>query len=87
MTFKQIKMETDNAIKRVLKNEYMQIISICVALWFFVTNVVIPISTIQSQLATIQLTLSEIKQNSSSLDTRITQNSNAIIVLQQKIGI
>lgn len=85
MTTITIKMEQENAIKKVLKNEYAQIISIVAVIWFFVTNVIIPINNIQTTQLTIQVTLSEIKTTIADFNARITANSNAILVLQSKI--
>jgi hypothetical protein len=77
---------TDSTIRKILNNEIAQIISICVALWFFVVNVILPIAEIRSQLSNIQVTLSDMKATNSGFDTRITSNSNNILVLQQEFN-
>lgn len=75
-----------SVIKKVLNNEYAQVMGIIGCCWFFVMNVILPIANIDSQLASIQITLADTKITNISLDARITQNSNDIIKLQQQIG-
>lgn len=79
-------MKEENIVRKVLNNEFTQITGIVIAVWFFVTNVILPITNIQSSLASIQLTLADIKTINSNFDARITQNSNDIIRLQGQFG-
>lgn len=78
-------MKEENIVRKVLNNEFAQMAGIVIALWFFVTNVILPITNIQSSLASIQLTLADIKTINSNFDTRITQNANDIIRLQGQL--
>jgi len=77
---------TDSTIRKILSNELTQIAGICMALWFFVVNVILPINNIESQLASIQLTLTDIKTTNANMDARITANSNDILVLKQQLN-
>lgn len=77
---------TDSTVRKILDNEFAQIGGICVAIWFFVVNVILPISNIEAQLSNIQVTLADIKTTNSNLDTRITTNANSILVLKQQFS-
>lgn len=77
---------TDSTIRKLLNNEFTQITGICVVIWFFVVNVILPIANIEAQLSSIQLTLSDIKVTNANMDSRITTNSNDILVLKQLVG-
>ncbi len=71
----------ENIIRTVLKSEVTWIIGILTFVATFVTGVIIPINTMQIQLASIQGDIVTLK----SFDNRITANANDIIVLQQEI--
>ena len=75
----------ESTIRKVLKNEFTQIGAIIAIVWFFVNNVIIPINNIQLSLANIQVSLADIKSTSSSLDARITINSNDIIDMKARM--
>lgn len=78
-------MEQESAIRKILKNEFAQIGAILGVVWFAITNFVIPMNNIQLKLSDIQVTLTDIKSINSSLDARITQNSNDIIKLKERM--
>lgn len=75
----------ETVVRKVLKNEFVQLAGLAAAIWFFVTTVILPINNIQFALANIQVSLSELKQNNTGLDTRITSNANDILVLKERL--
>ena len=76
-----MQQQEENIVRKVLKNEITWVISIATFIIAFFTQVIIPINTIQLQLVSIQSDITTIK----GYDTRITQNSNDIIVLKEQI--
>lgn len=70
----------ENLIRKVLMNEFTWIALIAGFIITCFTKVILPINTMQIQLASIQSTINDLK----SYDARITQNANDIIVLQQE---
>lgn len=78
-------MEQESKIRKVLSNEFTQIAGIGAGIWFFVTNVILPISNIQSSLANIQLILADIKTQNAGFDARITSNSDDLITLKERL--
>lgn len=80
-----IKMENDTIIRKFLKNEYAQFFSIAAAIWFFVVSVIIPINNIQNTVTTIQLSMKDFKKTNELFDTRITANTDSVLVLQEQV--
>lgn len=76
----------ETIIRKVLKNEFTQVIGIAVGVWFFVTTVILPIANIQFSLTNIQNTLADFKSTSTNLDSRITQNSDDLITLKERLA-
>ncbi len=71
------RQDDDNVVRKVLKNEVTWIISVLVFGWGIVTQVILPINTIQLQLVSIQAQLSTFQ----GYDARITKVSNDVIRL------
>lgn len=72
-------MKEQNIVRTVLKNEITWIVMIVATIWGCVQTVILPIQSLQFQITQLQVAISEIK----TYDTRITQNSNDILVLKQ----
>lgn len=79
-------MEEITLVKKILNNEFAQISGIAIAIWFFVVNVILPITNIQAQLSEIQLTLADIKSTNTTLEAKVNQNSSDILVIKSQIG-
>lgn len=78
-------MLEETMIRKVLKNEIVQMLGMATSIWFFVTTVILPINKIQFSLAEIQLSLAELKANGVNFDARITSNTNDIIVFKERL--
>jgi hypothetical protein len=78
--------EQESLVRKVLKNEIVQVVGIAASIWFFVTTVILPINNIQYSLASIQLSLAELKTNGTNLDAKILANSNDILVLKERLS-
>lgn len=75
-------MPEQNTVRKILKNEITWAIMIAVGVAGFYKTLVIPINNLQLAIAQIQQSINDSNIKYTSLDARITQNSNDIIKLQ-----
>lgn len=78
--------QTSTTLRKILSNEFAQLSGICVALWFFVQTVILPLNNIQFTQVQIQVTLADMKSINFQLDNRITKNTDRIIILEQQVA-
>jgi len=71
----------ESVIRTILKNEITWVVLIGGFVVTFFTQVIIPINTIQLQLVSIQNDITSLR----GYDSRITQNSNDILVLKEQV--
>lgn len=79
-------METETIIQKVLHNDYAQVVSIVVVVWYCFNSVILPIANTNFQLAEIKSTLEDIKTINGNFDARITTNANDILVIKEKLS-
>lgn len=70
-----------NAIRTVLRSEITWVIFIIGTIWGGVTGIILPLQKVQIQLIQMQSQIASIQ----IYGEKITQNSNDILVLQEKI--
>lgn len=78
-------MPQENILRKILRDEITWLVFFLTAVYAFISQIIIPMNTIQIQLAALSIQLQEIKSYNASNDARITQNSNDILVLKQLI--
>lgn len=77
-------MKQESVIRNILKSEITWGVFLIAALWGVVQTVILPLQSMQINLAQIQRDITEMRTNASSFDQRINNLSDRVIVLEQK---
>ena len=75
----------ENIVRKILKNEITWVFFLLTGGWVIVSTIILPINTIQTQLAQIQTNISDSKTNVIQLQTEYNDLDNRVSVLEQEV--